>query len=239
MDKLIETVGGVSDEWRLAAFAIVAILWVVMKRSGKPPAIAWGALFAVLTIGIVPIVGSLVVSVDARRSLNSSIYRVRITVLDRENVPVENATVWSSVGGEPKKVPGGWEFDLPSASKPLDGNLTLYASVADRFLQGSRRFTLAADLNPAVEIALQKNASATVRGQVVDAVSAAIAGARVGVIGYESEAVVTGPGGNFILPAHSAEGEEVQLHAQRTGFQPVNLLHLAGDAAATIVLDHR
>src|SRR5258708_370366 len=84
-------------------------------------------------------------------SLDSPIYLIRIPVLDPQSGPVENAKVWSSVGGEPKKVPGGWEFDLPSASKPLDGNLTLYASVADQFLQSSRRLTLAADHNPAVE----------------------------------------------------------------------------------------
>lgn len=235
MDKLIEAIAGVSNQWRLAAFAIAAILFVVMKRSRKPPAIAWGALLAILTIGIVPFVASLY----AQRSLDSAVYRIRITVLDRQNVPMENAKVWSSVGGEAKKVPGGWEFDLPSASKPLDGNLTLYASVADQFLQGSRRLTLAADRNPAAEIALQKNATATVRGEVIDGASAAIAGARVGVIGYESEAVVTGPGGNFILPAHAAEGEEVELHAEKGGFRAVNQLHPAGEAPATIVLDRK
>ena len=152
---------------------------------------------------------------------------------------MEDAKVWSSVGGEPKKVPGGWEFDLPSATKPLDGELTVYASVADRFLQGSRRLTLAADHNPAAQIALQKNASAAVRGRVVDGVSAPIAGARVGVSGYEAEAVLTGPSGEFKLPAHSANGEEVELHAEKGGFRPVNLIHPAGDAPATIILDRK
>src|SRR5437764_8366434 len=118
MDKLVEAIAGVSNQWRLAAFAIAAILFVVMKRTRKPPAIAWFALFAILTIAIMPFVASLY----AERSPDSAIYRIRITVLDPHNVPVENAKVWSSVGGEPKKVPGGWEFDLPSASKPLDGN---------------------------------------------------------------------------------------------------------------------
>jgi hypothetical protein len=235
MDKLIEAIAGVSNQWRLAAFAIAAILLVVMKRSRKPPAIAWAALFVILIIAVVPFFASLY----AQRNLDSAVYRIRVTVLDRQNVPVEKATVWSSAGGEPKKVPGGWEFNLPSASKPVDGKVTLYASVPDQFLQGSRHLTLTADRNPTAEIALQKNVSATVRGLVTDDGSHAMSGAHVSVIGYESEAVVTGPGGNFILPAHSAEGEEVELHAEKTGFRPVNQLHPAGDTPATIVLDRK
>src|SRR2546421_750241 len=164
MDKLLEVVAGVSNQWRLGALAIAAILFIVLQRSRKPPALAWAALVAILTIGIVPFLAS----AYAQWTLDSAIYRIRITVLDPQSVPVENAKVWSSVGGEPKRVPGGWEFDLPSASKPLDGNLTLHASIADQFLQGSRRLTLAADHNPAVELTLQKDTSATVKGLVTD-----------------------------------------------------------------------
>src|SRR5262249_16244336 len=143
MNKFLEVVAGVPNEVRLSALAIAAILFIV-QRHRKPPAIAWFALFAILTIGIAPFLASAYV----QRTLNLAIYRIRITVLDPQGVPVENAKVWSSAGGEPKKVPGGWEFDLPSESKPLDGNLTLYASIREQFLQGSRRLTLAADHNP-------------------------------------------------------------------------------------------
>lgn len=53
-----------------------------------------------------------------------AIYRVRVTVIDPQRVPVEDAKVWSTVGGEPKKVAGGWQFDIPGASLPGDGKVT-------------------------------------------------------------------------------------------------------------------
>jgi hypothetical protein len=40
------------------------------------------------------------------RRERDAIYRVRVTVLDPAQVPVEDAKVWSSMGGEPKKVAG-------------------------------------------------------------------------------------------------------------------------------------
>src|SRR5262249_48484706 len=141
--------------------------------------------------------------------------------------------------GEPKRVPGGWEFDLPSESKPLDGNLTLYASIREQFLQGSRRLNLAADHNPAVEITLAKAATTTVRGLVTDAVSRSISGAWVSVVGYDAEGSLTGPSGSFTLPAHCAAGEQVRLHVEKLGYRPVDQLHPAGDAPVTIVLDRK
>ena len=38
---------------------------------------------------------------------DSGLYRVRVTVINPQNVPVEDAKVWSSFGGEPKKASGG------------------------------------------------------------------------------------------------------------------------------------
>src|SRR4030081_2118322 len=104
MEKLIDVIAKMSNVWQLAAFAIAAILFIVAKRSRKPPAIAWIAVAAILAIAIAPFLAS----AFALKSADSAIYRIRITVLDSQNVPVENAKVWSSVGGEPKKVAGGW-----------------------------------------------------------------------------------------------------------------------------------
>jgi len=235
VEKLIVTITGIPNEWRLAAFAIAGILLIILKRVRKPPAIAWAAVFAILMIGVTPFFASLY----ALRSRDSTVYRIRVTVLDPQNVPVENATVWSSLGGEPKKVPGGWEFDLPYATKPLDGNLMLYASAPERYLRGSRRLKLSADPNPAAEITLEKDSSATVRGQVVSPNAIAIPGARVEVIGYDSESVTTGPAGDFVLLAHSAAGEEVGLHVEKLGYHTVNQLHPAGESPATVVLDRQ
>jgi hypothetical protein len=54
-------------------------------------------------------------------------YRVRVTVIDPQRRPVEDASVWSSVGGEQKKVPGGWEFEIVGSSVPADRKITLFA----------------------------------------------------------------------------------------------------------------
>ena len=232
MAKLFETAAGVSNQWSLAAFAIAAILYFVLKRRGKVPAIAWACIVAILLIGLAPILASVYAGKNA-------IYRVRVTVLDPQQIPVDDARVWSSMGGEPKKVAGGWQFDIPAASKPADGKLTVYAAVSSAFLTGRRELPLADDRNPTVTVQLAKDASATVRGIVVDGSGKAILGARVSVVGFESETVVTRAGGNFLLPAHAANGQQAQLHAEKAGYAAVNQWHPAGDEPATLVLDRK
>src|SRR5713226_5308727 len=122
MTKLLETAAGISNQWSLAAFAIAAILYLVLQRRGKVPAIAWAAIVAVLVLGALPIAAPIFVE-------GRAIYRVRVTVLDPQQTPVEEARVWSSLGGEAKKVAGGWQFDIPAATRPADGKLTVYATV--------------------------------------------------------------------------------------------------------------
>ena len=58
---------------------------------------------------------------------------VRVTVLGPENVPVEDAKVWSSLGGEPQKVSGGWELEIPEAKIPSTRKLTIYAAKESAF----------------------------------------------------------------------------------------------------------
>jgi hypothetical protein len=236
MAKLFQTAAGISNQWSLAAFAIAAILYFVLKRRGKIPAIAWACIAAIVLIGLAPILGSVYLE---KARLPQPIYRVRVTVLDAQQIPVEDARVWSSMGGEAKKVAGGWQFDIPAASKPADGKLTVYAAVSSAFLTGRRELHLADDRNPAITVQLAKDASATVRGMVVDGSNKAIAGTRVSVAGYEAEAVVTQAGGNFLLPAHAANGQQVQLHAERAGYAAVSQWHPAGDEPATLVLDRK
>lgn len=167
----------------------------------------------------------------------NGLFRLRVTVIDSQGIPVDDARVWSSIGGEAKKVPGGWQFDIPAASKPHDGKLTIYASRESAFLTGNVEVVLSNDYNPAKTIQLKHNDSAKVRGQVVDGRNHAIVGARVFVIGYEPDAMITREGGNFELPAHAAIGQQVLLHAEKVGYRPVNLWHPAGDTPAILVLE--
>src|SRR5262245_52339580 len=55
------------------------------------------------------------------------VYQVRVTVLSPTGQPVEGAKVWSARGGEPKEVPGGWEFEIPAVKRPADGKMTFFA----------------------------------------------------------------------------------------------------------------
>ena len=239
MGKLFETAAGVSNQWSLAAFAIAAILYFVLKRRGKVPAIAWACIVAIVFVGLAPILASVYVERTRLTDQASAIYRVRVTVLNPQQMPVDDARVWSSMGGEAKKVAGGWEFDIPGASKPADGKLTVYAAASSAFLTGRRELQLADDRNPTVTVQLAKDTSATVRGIVVDGSNKAVPGARVSVVGFEPEAVVTQGGGNFLLPAHAANGQQVQLHAEKAGYAAVNQWHPAGDHPATLVLDRK
>jgi hypothetical protein len=168
---------------------------------------------------------------------NVGIYRVRITVINPQNVPVEDAKVWSSFGGEPKKVAGGWQFDIPNASKPQDGQLSIFALRENDFLTGQADLVLGNDYNPVVTIKLKLDDSARVRGQIVDEKNRAIEKARVFVVGYETEIVTTREGGNFELPAHTAVGQMVTLHAEKPGYQTVTQEHPAGNHPATLVLE--
>jgi len=237
MPNLFEAAAGVSNQWSLAAFAIAAILYFILRRRGKVPGIAWACIAAIVVIGLAPILAS--AYLERARLTGQAIYRVRITVLDLEQTPVEDAKVWSSAGGEAKKVAGGWQFDIPAASLPAGGKLTVYAAQPNAFLKGSQDLQLAEDRNPAVVLALQQDRSAMVRGLVVDGAGRALEGARVGVAGYESEAVTTQAGGNFALPAHRATGQQVQLHAEKKGYAAASQFHPAGDEPATIVLERK
>jgi hypothetical protein len=212
----------VANWWNLSAFALSIVLYLLLKRRKKeiPPA-AW---VVILLLVVIP-VGA---SVYSGLPVKPSIYRLRVTVVDPQNIPVEDARVWSSFGGEPKKVAGGWQFDIPEESKPKEGKLTVYASKESAFLTGQSELTLTNDHNPAVAINLKRGDSAKIRGQIVDGKNRSVAGARVFVIGYASESVLTKEGGNFELPAHAAIGQQVYLHAEKEKLA-AKLWHPAGD----------
>jgi len=113
----------------------------------------------------------------------------------------------------------------------------VYATREGAFLTGRVEVTLSNDYNPSVSIKLSRVDSAIVRGQIVDGKNHAIAGARVFVVGYESEMFITKDGGNFTLPAHAAVDEQVKLYAEKSGYRPTTQWHPAGDHPAVVVLE--
>ena len=234
MNRLFEIATRISSAWSLAAFAIIALVLLVSKLKGrKVPALAWWIVTAIVIIALSPIVAPLYMN-------SYGIYRVRVVVLDDRQMPTNEAKVTCSVGGEVKKVDGGWECDIPAKTKPAGGKMQAYATVADAFLIGRAELELKDDYSPVATIQLGKDTSAWVMGIVVDESNNPLEGARVGVVGYDSEGIVTKTGGNFSLPAHKADGQQVQLFAFKEGYLagPPEW-HQAGDHPVTIVLSRQ
>jgi len=221
----------------LAAFALAVVLFIVLKSRGSrvSPAI-WIVIVLLVAIPI----GA---SVYSEFYTRTAIYRLRVTAVEPQGIAVkdegeaEGVEVWSSLGGEPKRVKGGWQFDIPSAGKPKDGKLSIYASKKSAFLTGRTDLILADDFNPAIIVDLKRDDSAKVRGQVIDVRKRGVAGVRVFVVGYESEAIITKDGGNFELPAHAASGQPTLLHAEKTGYRPARKYISAGDEPDELILE--
>lgn len=229
MEHFLGIAARISTPWSLAAFAIAAVLLVLRTRSKVQNMVRTAAIVAVVMLGLVPIVAPLYLQ-------SRTVYRVRVIVLDLNHSPVNDAQVTCSLGGEPKRIEGGWEFDIPDATRASNGKLTIYAAVKNAFLTGQAETILASDSSPTVTLQLSKDTSATIRGIVLTSTGHPVRGAHVGVVGYESEAVETQEGGNFSLPAHAANRQQVQLYANRVGFASATMWSQAGDVPVTIVL---
>ena len=185
----------------IAAF----LAWVAIKKGRSH--IKWLLVVVVLILGLAPLVSSTYLR-------SRGLYIVRVFVLGVDKQPVDDALVTSSNGGEAKKIQGGWEFDIPPQSRPADSKLKLFASEKNAFLAGNSTVVLDKDYFPAVEIQLERNTSSVVRGVVIDEHRRSVVGAHVSIPGYPDVAV-TDEMGNFVLPAHVADGQIVQVRAQK------------------------
>ena len=207
-EKALEIASHITHPGTIAVFTAVlaAFLFTVAfkKRQSRIP---WFLAAAILLLGLAPLLSSTYL-------LSRGVYIVRVFVLGIDKQPIDDARVTTSAGGEPKKIQGGWEFDIPPQSRPADGKVKFFASVRDAFLAGNSTLVLDKDYFPSVEIQLEQDTSAMVRGDVIDDHGRSIVGARVSIPGYPDVAVTDGMG-NFVLPAHAADGQIVQVRAQK------------------------
>src|SRR5260370_39472380 len=147
MTQLFQAAAKVSSMWSLAAFAMAAIIYFGVRGvRGKVQPIAWVVVGGIVLLGLAPIVGSFYV--QARQEEGSAIYRVRVVVVGGDGVPSNDAKVWSSIGGEAKKVDGGWQFDIPTNTKPLDGRLPVYSESANALQKRHKDRPLSTYFNP-------------------------------------------------------------------------------------------
>ena len=170
---------------------------------------------------------------------SDDIVHLRVTVVGPRGAPIENSRVWTSVGGEPKQVAGGWEFDIPMTKRPLDGKVTIYAAKESEFLEGSKEVELGEASHQAISVRLAPDRSAIIRGTVVDESGQALAGARVSVMGFDGEAVTTGAGGEFVLSAHAADGQQVRLRINKQGYELLEQFQMAGSFPARLRLQRQ
>jgi hypothetical protein len=192
----------------IAAFALVfAASAFALALRAKKPRIALTLAVGILVLGLAPLAASTFLQ-------SRGVYRVRAVVLRPDKSPVDDARVISSNGGEPKKIEGGWEFDIPPQARPADGKLRLFASEKNAFLAGSSTLVLDRDYFPTVEIQLERDTSAIIRGDLIDEHRRPVAGAHVWIPGY-SDDTLSDERGNFALPAHAADGQMVRLRAQK------------------------
>ncbi|MGH9823081.1 MAG: hypothetical protein ACREDR_07520, partial [Blastocatellia bacterium] len=153
---------------------------------------------------------------------SEAVYRVRVTVLGPRNNAVDNVEIVPAIGGELKKVLGGWELDIPTAVKPKNGALRIYASAQDGTLKGTGEVSLGSDYNPVAIIHLSHDTTARFCGKVVDDHSLPLLGARVYTSGNERESILTSGDGTFDLPAHAAQNEQVHYFVSKEGYTPTD-----------------
>jgi hypothetical protein len=209
-EKALELASHITHPVAVAAVALVLAGYLFsLSIKKKHSRVTWLLAALILFLGLAPLLTSAYLQ-------SRGLYIVRVFVLGIDKQPIDDpsASVTSSNGGEPKKVKGGWEFDIPPQSRAADGKLKLFASVKNAFLAGSSTLVLGKDYFPTAEIQLAQDTSAMVRGIVIDENRRSVAGARVSIAGY-SDIAVTDKMGNFVLPAHAAEGQMVHLRAQK------------------------
>jgi len=227
-EKALEIASHITHPIAAAGFAAVLAAYLfniaIKKRRSL---VIWFLAAVILLLGLAPLIASTYLE-------SRGLYIVRVFVLGPDKQPVEDARVTSSSGGEPKKVSGGWEFDIPPQSRPANGEVTLFASVKNGFLAGRSTLVLYKDYFPTAEIQLARDTSSMVRGIVIDEHRRSVAGAHVSIPGYPDIAV-TDEMGNFLLPAHAADGQMVHLRAQKDQ-STADLSVPAGSEPAELVL---
>lgn len=229
-ENALEVASHITHPVAVAAVALVfaAYLFTIAIKK-KESHVTWFLVAVILLLGLAPILSSAYLQ-------SRGLYVVRVFVLGINKQPIDDPSVGvtSSNGGEPKEIKGGWEFDIPPQSRPADGKLKLFASAKNAFLTGNSTLVLDKDYFPTTEITLSQDTSAMVRGTVIDEHRRSVAGAQVSISGY-SDIAITDKMGNFVLPAHAADGQMVHLRAQEDQ-RTADVFATAGNEPVELVL---
>lgn len=251
MDKIFEIASKVSTPLALAGIVIVALFLVYREVVKKKLNLTKSHSFEVLrliirgifVLGLVALSFGLVgygVNMVGTFLSKSSVYRVRITVIDSHNQPVRETEVISAPAGEQKPTSDGWEIVIPDSVLANDRKLRVWAKKDGGIYNGSNETVLGNDYNPGVTIILHHETSARIRGQVSDEDGNSLSGVTVYVENFFEEGTTTDKRGLFDLPAHAAPNEHIHLFVERIGYQPWNdVIPAGGESLAMIVLTRK
>lgn len=164
-----------------------------------------------------------------------ALYALRVVPVSEVGLPVEDATIRTSVGNEAQQVAGGWEIEIPRAKVPADGQVTVWAEDTSTAAKGRVSLKLGEDATPSIEVPLVAPAT-KVRGTIVDGEGRALSGARVSVLGYGEEMRVTDDSGTFELFAHRPPGERVRVHVEHPNHAPVDEYCFADSSDCYVML---
>jgi hypothetical protein len=228
MSGALQIGASVGTSWALAGLAVAAILLMVVLR---PDAALRYPLIAVAAICLIAIAIERITPLLGR---SEHAIALRVTVLGPDGSPVAESKVRSSIGGEPKKVEGGWEFTIPAERR--GDKLTIFAESLESKGKGRQDLNLGQGLDQTVSVTLVNPPDATLRGTIVDNRGSALAGARVWVSGYGPEAVTTDVTGTFVLAAHAAAGDRVEIQAEAPNRHPWSQQAMADDQSLRIML---
>ena len=151
-----------------AGLAFAFLLILSAGHVAGTPKKRWPVFAVGLTIVVVSSIPAILRGVAWIRG----VYHLRVIALGPDHLPRPGARMTSSVGGEPKQVSGGWEFDIPVQTMPPGGTVSILASVDSEFLSGAVTTSLSDSYYPSVTIQLAKDTSATIAG-IVSTVEAA------------------------------------------------------------------
>lgn len=233
----LDAIASVSSTWTIAAYSIAAVLAVlnaISSRRKRTPAnsVIWGVVVVICVLGLAPTIANAYLE---RLKIVGAVYRVRTVVVDAQHVPISGATLRTTASNETTQTDQGiGQVSIPRATMPGDGKVTIYADLDSEFLHGHADIQLAEDLNPSITIEVKAVGNAVVSGLVEDNAGHALAGAAVSVLGGES--TITSANGAFTVKTNSPLGQQVRLHVEKAGYQPIDQDHPAGREPATIVL---
>jgi hypothetical protein len=136
---LFDAATKVTSWWALGAFAIAAVVAILLGTSRKVKSaesrFPVAAVIVIIVAITVPVAGAVIVA-----SFPDPPIRVTVTVEDATGAVVSDPHVTSSVGGQQSKTEGGVLIEIPPSNVPADGQITFWADKGNSRGKATKKF---------------------------------------------------------------------------------------------------